>query len=255
MPKFSANLGFLWTELSLPDAIHAARRAGFDAVECHFPYSVPTDAVATALGETGLRMLGLNTRLGVNSADDLGVMAMPGRESEARGYVEEAIAYSVAVGCQKIHCVAGKTGGTAEAEAVYRENLAWACDKASAAGITILIEGINQRDAPGFHFSHVEKGIDTIQAVGADNLKLIFDCYHAQIMQGDLAERLRRSLPYIGHIQFAAVPDRGEPDAGEVNYPWLFSAIDAMGWEGYLGAEYRPRGTTDGGLGWLQACR
>lgn len=253
MPKFSANLGFLWTELSLPEAIRAAKKAGFDAVECHFPYETPAESVAAALKETGFEMLGINTRLGINGPDDFGVMAMPGREDEARGYVDEAVAYAAAIGCRNINCVPGKTGGTSEAEAVYRQNLAYACTEAAAHGIGIVIEAINQRDAPGYHFSLVEKGIETIQAMGAENLRLMFDCYHTQIMQGDLTERLRKALPFIGHVQFAAVPDRGEPDTGEVNYPYLLAALDDMGWSGYVGAEYKPRRTTDAGLGWMQA--
>ncbi len=255
MPKFSANLGFLWTELSFPEAIHAAKKSGFEAVECHFPYDVPASTVAVALEETGLEMLGINTRLGINGPDDFGVMAMPGRESEAQGYVDEAIAYASAIKCRNINCVPGKTGGTEEAEAVYRRNLATACEKAAAKDIGIVIEPINQRDAPGYHFSLVEKGLETIQGVGADNLKLMFDCYHTQIMQGDLIERLRQSLPYTGHIQFAAVPDRGEPDSGEVNYPWLLTELDKMGWQGFVGAEYRPRASTDEGLAWMKAYR
>ncbi len=253
MPKFSANLGFLWDELSLPEAIRAAGNAGFDAVECHFPYAVPTDTVSAALRDTGLEMLGINTRLGIKGVDDFGVMAMPGREPEARGYVDEAIAYATAIKCRNINCVPGKTGGTSEAETVFRKNLAYACENAAAKGITVVIEAINQRDAPGYHFSLIEKGLETIRAVGAANLKLMFDCYHTQIMQGDLTERLKQSLPFIGHVQFAAVPDRGEPDSGEVNYPYLLAILDDMGWQGYVGAEYRPRGTTADGLGWMKA--
>ncbi|MCP4077316.1 MAG: TIM barrel protein [Gammaproteobacteria bacterium] len=256
MPRFSANLGFLWTELSLPEAIHAAKKAGFEAVECHFPYDVASaSSVATALEETGLEMLGINTRLGINGPDDFGVMAMPGRESEARGYVEEAIAYAAEIKCRNINCVPGKTGGAEEAEVVFRENLAFACKKATENGIGIVIEPVNQRDAPGYHFSLVEKGLETIRAVGAENLKLMFDCYHTQIMQGDLTKRLEMALPYIGHVQFAAVPDRGEPDSGEVNYPYLLTALDDMGWQGFVGAEYRPRGKTDEGLGWMSEYR
>lgn len=255
MPRFSANLGFLWNQLELPAAIHAAKKAGFHAVECHFPYEVPAAEVAAALEETGLPMLGLNTQLGANGADDFGVMSLAGRESEARELIEQAIAYADAINCPNIHCVAGKSGGGAEAESVYRDNLRLATALAAEKNKTILIEGINQRDAPGFHFSLLEQGIETIEAVGAPNLKLLFDCYHAQIMQGDLAERLKQVLPYVGHIQFAAVPDRGEPDQGEINYPWLFAKIDELGWRGYLGAEYRPRTTTDEGLGWFQPYR
>ncbi|MCP3662640.1 MAG: TIM barrel protein [Gammaproteobacteria bacterium] len=255
MPRFSANLGFLWTELSLPEAIYAAKNAGFEAVECHFPYEIPASSVSAALQDTGLEMLGINTRLGINGPDDFGVMAKPGRESEARGYVDEAIAYAAAIKCRNINCVPGKTGGSAEAESVYQKNLTYACEQAAANDIGIVIEPINQRDAPGYHFSLVEQGLETIQAVGADNIRLMFDCYHTQIMQGDLTERLRMALPFLGHVQFAAVPDRGEPDSGEVNYPYLLAALDDMGWQGFVGAEYRPRGSTDDGLGWLQEYR
>lgn len=253
MPRFSANLGFLWTELSLPEAIGAAKASGFAAVECHWPYEYSEKAVNAALSGAGLTMLGINTRLGINGPDDFGVMAMPGREKEARAYVDEAIAYAAKIGCLNINAVAGKTGGTAEAETVFRRNLRYACGKAAPHGITIVIEAINQRDAPGYHFSLVEQGLETIQAVAAANLKLMFDFYHAQIMQGDLVHRLKTVLPHTGHIQIAAVPDRGEPDRGELNFPWLLSALDDMGWDGYVGAEYRPRGTTDEGLGWMKA--
>lgn len=254
MPKFSANLGFLWRDLPLPDAIRAARRAGFDAVECHFPYEVDPRAVRAALEETGLPMLGLNTRLGANGPDDFGLMSLAGREEEARAAIDEAITYAVAIGCRAVNCVAGKSHGADGAEAVYRANLAYACAQAAPHGLTILIEPINQRDAPGYHLRTVEAGIETIKAVGADNLRLMVDCYHTQVTQGDLTERLRAALPDIGHVQIAAVPDRGEPDAGEVNYPGLLAALEAMGWDGYVGAEYHPRGaSTDAGLGWMAA--
>lgn len=253
MPKFSANLGFLWADLPLTEAIYRAKEAGFEAVECHWPYDVSAEEVIAALARTGLNMIGINTRLGINGADDFGVIAMPGREKEARAYIDEAIVYGARIGCQNINAVAGKTGGTAEAEAVFRKNLSYACAQAAPHGMNIVIEPINQRDAPGYHFSLVEQGLDSIQAVGADNLKLMFDFYHAQIMQGDLVQRLKVALPHIGHIQIAAVPDRGEPDAGELNYPWLLAALDAMGWDGFVGAEYKPRETTDKGLGWLKA--
>ncbi|GAB6052845.1 hydroxypyruvate isomerase family protein [Magnetospira thiophila] len=253
MPRFSANLGFLWKELTLPDAIRRAKRAGFQAVECHFPYDVDPQKVKAALDETGLPMLGLNTRLGINGADDFGVMSLAGREKEARGYVDEAVAYAASIGCRNINAVAGKSHHAPGAEEVYRANLAYAAQKAGERGIGVVIEPINQRDAPGYHLRSVEDGIETVRAVGAENLRLMFDCYHTQIMQGDLTERLRASLPFIGHIQIAAVPDRGEPDRGEVNYPDLLAALDAMGWDGYVGAEYLPRSTTDNGLGWLDA--
>jgi hydroxypyruvate isomerase len=256
MIRFSANLGFLWAELSLPEAIRAARRAGFDAVECHWPYETPAEIVAAALRETGTPMVGINTRMGVNGPKDFGVNALPGREAEARQYIDEAVTYAAAIGCRNINAAAGKSGGTPQAEAVLRSNLAYACQKAAPWGITIVLEPVNQRDAPGYHVSHVEKAIDTIQAVGAPNLKLMFDCYHTQIMQGDLTRRLEAAFPWLGHIQFAGVPRRQEPDDGEVNYPHVFATIEGLGWNGYLGAEYRPRGpTTEAGLGWLAQWR
>lgn len=255
MLKFSANLGFLWTGLPLPEAIVAASRAGFDAVECHFPYQYPANEVAQALQESGLGMVSLNTGLGQNGVEDFGVLSLPGREAEARDLVEEAISYAEQIGCRNIHCIAGRSGGGKVAESVFRENLAIATRLAADKNITILIEGINQRDVPGFHFSLLEQGLETIEAVGATNLKLLFDCYHVQIMQGDLLAHFRQFQPWIGHIQFAAVPDRGEPDQGEVNYPWLLQQMNSAGWQGFYGAEYRPRGNIDDGLGWLQSFR
>jgi 2-dehydrotetronate isomerase len=251
MPRFSANLGFLWHELALPDAIRAAKRSGFDAVECHIPYDVPVEAVRAALTETGMVMVGINTRQGINGAEDFGVNAMPGREAEARRYVDEAVAYGAAIGCLDINAPSGKTGRTEAAEATYRENLAYACAAAAPHGMTIVVEPINQRDAPRFHLSLVEQAVETIEAVGAPNIKLMFDCYHTQIMQGDLTTRLAWALPWLGHIQFAGVPLRQEPDEGEIDYNHIFAAIDAMGWQGYVGAEYKPRGSTEAGLGWL----
>lgn len=255
MPKFSANLGFLWTEMSLIEAIARAREAGFDAVECHWPYDYRPEDVRAALDKADFVMVGINTRLGIHGAEDFGVTAKPGREEEARGYIDEAVAYAAAIGCLNINSVAGKTDWSDEAEATYRANLAYACDVAAEHGLGVVIEPINQRDAPGYHLKTVEQGVRTIEAIGKNNLKLMFDCYHTQIMQGDLALRLRAYLPYIGHIQIASVPDRGEPDAGEINYPWLINEIDKMGWQGYIGAEYKPRSSTDAGLGWMQTYR
>ena len=249
---FSANLGFLFTDRPLVDRIHAAARAGFEAVECHFPYDTPAAQVSAALEETGLKMLGLNTVPGDVAAGDFGLCALPGREAEARSAIDQAVAYGAEIGAANVHVMAGKTDGGATAETVYRENLAYACDRAAAHGMSILIEPINHRDVPGYHLSLVEPGAALIEALGRDNLKLMFDCYHTQIMQGDLTERLRRYMGVIGHIQIAAVPDRGEPDGGEVHFPNLIAAIRELGFAGPIGAEYKPRGaTTEDGLGWL----
>lgn len=250
--RYSANLGFLFTDLSLPDAIHAAKKAGFDAVECHFPYDVPAAEVAQALRDTGLTMLGLNTWPGDKAAGDFGLAALPGRMDEARAAISQAVDYAVATGTKAVHVMAGRTDGGAAAEEAFRANLAHACDLAAPHGITILIEPINTRDVQGYHLSRTDHAARIIAALNRPNLKLMFDCYHMQIMQGDLATHLRDLMPVIGHIQIAAVPDRGEPDQGEVDYRWLMRHLAVLEYTGFVGAEYRPRAGTDAGLGWLR---
>ncbi|MGB0866824.1 MAG: hydroxypyruvate isomerase family protein [Granulosicoccaceae bacterium] len=236
----------------MTDRIFAAARAGFDAVECHFPYDTPASEVRAALDRTKLPMLSLNTRLGVNGQQDFGVAARPDRVEEARQAIDEAIAYAASVGCLNINVVPGKTAGVLGAELCFRENLAYACERAAASDISVLIEPISQHAAPNFHCSSVEDALLTINAVGAENLKLMLDCFHTQLMQGNLEQRLRDSLPHLGHIQISAVHDRGEPDTGEIDYGYLLAAVDAMGWSGYIGAEYKPRSDTDAGLQWLE---
>ncbi len=251
---FSANLGFLFTEFALPDAIRAAKAAGFAAVECHFPYGHDAGTVKAALEETGLTILGVNTVPGDIAAGDFGLAAVPGRTAAARAAIDQAVDYATAVDAANIHVMAGRTDGGAAAQDTYRANLAYACDRAAETGKTILIEPINHRDVPGYHLSLVEDGAHLIAQLGRDNLRLMFDCYHTQIMQGDLIRRIARHLPVIGHIQIAAVPDRGEPDAGEVHFPNLVAAIRAAGFTAPIGAEYKPRGAdTAAGLGWLSA--
>lgn len=247
--KFSANLGFLWNELSLPDAIHAAKEAGFDAVECHWPYDTPTDAVRQALQDTGLRMLGLNTVRGDLSQGENGLSALPGREEEARAAIDQAIEYAVAIDTPNIHVMAGFAEGD-DAHQTFLANLRYATEKAAPHGITILIEPLNHYDAPGYFLQTSAQAKAIIEAVGADNLKLMFDCYHLQIMEGDISRRLKDLLGIIGHIQFASVPDRTEPHLGELNYSYIFKLLDELGYEAPLGAEYKPVTTTDAGLGW-----
>ena len=252
--SFSANLGFLFTERSLPGAIRAAHRAGFKAVECHFPYDTPPEEVRAALDETGLPMLGLNTVRGDTGHGEFGLSALPGREADARAAIDQAVDYARGVGARAVHVMAGRTGGGEAAEAAFRANLAHACDRAE--GLTVLIEPINQRDAPGYHLSSVEHAAEIVEALGRDVLRVMFDFYHVQIAQGDLIRRFEAHREIVGHVQIAAVPDRGEPDAGEVHYPHVIEAIRAMGHAAPIGAEYRPRhGSTEAGLGWLDAHR
>ncbi len=250
MTRFSANLGFLWTDRSLPEAIHAAKLAGFDAVECHWPYETPAAAVKSALQNTGLMMLGLNTRRGDASAGDNGLSAICGREAEALAAIDEAITYARAITTPCIHVMAGFAAGP-KAHATFIDNLRYACDKAASHDITILIEPLNYYDAPGYFLNTTAQAAAIIREVGKSNLKLMFDCYHVQLMEGDITNRLQRLLPLIGHIQFASVPDRGPPDHGEVSYAHVFDTIAQLGYAAPLGAEYKVEGDTDATLGWL----
>jgi hydroxypyruvate isomerase len=255
MIRFSANLGFLWTDKPLTDAVMAAAAAGFDAVECHWPFDVPPAEMTATLARAGLPMLGLNTRRGNVDAGDFGLAAVPGRAAEARALIDEAVEYAANVRARAVHVMAGRTARDDAAETCFLDNLAYAAALAAPHDITILIEPINRRDVADYHLSFVEDGVATIDALACPNVKIMFDCYHTQIMQGDIMSRLNRYRDYIGHVQIAAVPDRGEPDAGELNYRDILLALDAAGYDGYVGAEYRPRINTEAGLGWLAAAR
>lgn len=248
--KLSANLGFLWADLPLTEAIEAAAKAGFDAVECHWPYDVPAKEVAATLSATGLPMLGLNTRRGDVSAGDNGLAALPGREKEARDAIREAVDYASAVGAQNLHVMAGFAQGEA-ANDTFVKNLGFACELAAQAGVTILIEPLNHYDAPGYFLTTTSQAVAVMDELVAANLKLMFDCYHVQLMEGDVLNRFRHLQPQIGHVQFAAVPDRGAPDHGELNIAWLLNAFKALGYDAPFGAEYKPVGQTEDSLGWL----
>ncbi len=250
--KFSANLGFLWADLPLPAAIRAAKAAGFDAVECHWPYATPAVEVRAALDETGLPMLGLNTRRG--GPGENGLAALPGREPDARAAIEEALAYAVATGTRCVHVMAG-IAADPEAHATFVENLRIACALARPHDITMLIEPLNRHDAPGYFLTTTDQARRIMTDVAATNLRLMFDCYHVQRSEGDVTHRLTDLLPIIGHIQFASVPDRGPPDRGEINYANLFGAIADLGYAAPLGAEYKPDGPTELSLNWMKIFR
>lgn len=253
--RFSANLGFLWNDRPLADAIHAAAKAGFDAVECHWPYENDEADVKAALEATGLSMLGLNTVRGNLADGENGLAALFGRENEARAAIDQALAYAAAINTPNIHVMAGFADGDA-ARATFVANLEYAAAAAAKAGRTILIEPLNHHDAPGYFLKHTDQARAIIEDVAVDNLKLMFDCYHIQILQGDLSRNLAANLDITGHIQFASVPDRGAPDSGEVNYHHIFAEIAALGYDAPLGAEYKPaNGDADASLGWLDMFR
>lgn len=249
--RYSANLGFLWSDLSLPDAIHRAKAAGFDAVECHWPFAFDAEAVSAALAETGLPMLGLNTLRGDVDAGDFGLAAVAGREAEARAGIDQALDYADAIGARAVHVMAGRGGD----EGVYVDNIAYAAEEARDLGLSVLLEPLNHRDVDDYFLCEVEQAAEIIRIIGAPNVKIMFDCYHVQIMEGDLLRRIEAHLPFIGHIQIAAAPSRAEPDEGEVAYDRLIPAIYEAGYTGFIGAEYKPRGATDDGLGWLTSMR
>lgn len=254
MTKFSANLGFLWNDRSLPEAIISAKAAGFDAVECHWPYETPAAAVKQALQDTGLTMLGLNTSRGNTSAGENGLSALPDRVKDAQAAIDQALHYAAEIGTPNIHVMAGFADG-AEAHETFVSNLAYACEKASKNGQSILIEPLNKYDAPGYFLQTTNQAKAIIEEVGASNLKLMFDCYHVQLMEGDLTHRIESLMPLIGHLQFASVPERASPDRGEVNYNHIFAHLEKLGYDAPLGAEYKPQGSTDESLGWLAAFR
>ena len=254
--RFSANIGFLYGELGLLDRIKAAARDGFDAVECHWPYDIPASELREVLLEVNLPMLGLNTKPGDLTSGEFGIAAMPDRRVEARNDIRVGLKYGAEMGAANLHVMAGRTGGGHEAEKTFRDNLRFASDLADQYGMTILIEPINQRDCPNYHLSTIEHAAEIIDSLQRPNLKLMFDCYHVQVCQGDLTRRLRDFFPLIGHVQIAAVPGRGEPDLGEVAFLDLMMSLRGLGYTGIVGAEYKPRSrNTEIGLTWLAAFR
>ena len=247
--RFSANLGFLWTDRPLPDAIRAAKAAGFDAVECHWPYSVPVAATKAALEETGLPMLGLNTSRGNTAIGENGLCALPGREADARAAIDEALAYAAGLSASAVHVMAGNSSGP-RARRAFCENLAYACDAAGDA-VTILIEPLNPYNAPGYFLNGTQQAADIIREVGKPNLRLMFDFYHVQIIEGDVTRRFETLLPLIGHVQIASVPDRGTPDHGELDYGYVLQRVADLGWKHPIGAEYLPRDVANPDMSWL----
>lgn len=249
--KFSANLGFLFTEHALPDAIRASADAGFAAVECHWPYDVPAQDVRDALLETGLPMLGLNTRRGDFAAGENGLLALPGREKDAQSSIIEAFDYARDVSAGAVHLMSGKSEG-AEAHQVFLRNLDFALSHVPE-GVACLIEPLNAHDAPGYFLRDTQHAADVIHELGSDRLRLMFDCYHVARTEGDILGNFAKHRDIIGHVQFAGVPDRGRPDVGAVDYVPIFQAIEQSGWTTPLGAEYKPGEPTHETLGWMAA--
>jgi hydroxypyruvate isomerase len=249
--KFSANLGFLFEEYAPLDALAEAARAGFTAIEAHWPYGIAAADFRAALAAAGVPLLGINTGAGNRAQGDFGLSAIPGREAEARALIDQAIGYAAQAGGSAVHIMAGRAEGAA-ASRTFVDNLRYADSRIGERNIALLIEPLNHCDAPGYFLRTLDHALAIIDAARLPRLKIMFDCYHMQIEGGDLLGRFKTHQNHIGHVQFAGVPGRNEPDTGEVAYDRLLPAIVEAGYDGWFGAEYRPRGNTADGLGWLE---
>jgi hydroxypyruvate isomerase len=254
VPRFAANLTMLFNEVDFLDRFEAAAGVGFRAVEYLFPYDYDKDELADTLAENSLGQVLHNLPAGDWAAGDRGLACLPDRVGEFQDGVGEAIDYARALGCPRVNCLAGIAPADQDPDVlllIFIENLKFAAQELEKSGITLLTEPINTRDIPGFYLNRSDQALAVMAEVGSANLKLQYDVYHMQIMEGDLAPTIERNLAAIGHMQIADTPGRHEPGTGEINYRFLFDFIDAAGYDGWIGCEYKPRTTTEAGLDWL----
>ena len=254
MPNFAANLSFLFQEHDFLGRFEAAQRAGFKGVEFLFPYDLASPGeIAARLDDNGLTQVLFNLGQGNWEAGERGITALPGRQDDVRRAVDNALRYADALGCRQLHVMAGLVPEGADTRAyedTFVGNLAYVAEALGREGIRALIEPLNTIDNPGYLLSTAGQAQRVIETVGSDNLLLQYDFYHRQIMEGSLAAGFAQHRAIIAHIQVSGVPGRHEPDVGEINYPYLFDMLDAAGYEGWIGCEYRPKGGTLEGLGW-----
>ncbi|MFC0229361.1 HPr family phosphocarrier protein [Serratia aquatilis] len=255
MPKFAANLSMMFTELPFLDRFAAAAAAGFSAVEFLFPYDYPADLLAEKLQQNGLQQVLFNTAPGNVNNGEWGLAAIPGREQEARADIDRALEYAIALKCPNVHVMAGVVP-PGEDIARYREtfisNLRYAADAFAPHGIKLMIEALSPPVKPNYLFSSQHQAAELVTAIDRPNVFIQFDFFHAQLVDGNISNLLKSLAGRYAHIQIASVPDRNEPDDGELNYPWLFAQLDKMGYQGWIGCEYKPRGETTAGLGWIK---
>lgn len=265
MPRFAANLSLMYTELPFLARFAAAARDGFRAVEYLFPYAYPAEELAEALDKHGLKQVLFNAPPGGRNLQEMaaawdqglrGSLCIAGQDDSFRNGVWEALRYAQVLQCPRIHVMSGLVPKTAARYALRSRvlsNLRWAAQKAADVGVEILIEPINARDMPGYYLQTQDQAHSLVQTVAAPNLKVLMDLYHCQVSEGDVSSKLRQYLPTgrVGHIQIAGVPERHEPDVGELNYRYLFEVIDDLDYRGWVGCEYRPRKGTSQGLGWM----
>jgi hydroxypyruvate isomerase len=266
MPRFAANLSMLYPELDFLQRFEAAARDGFKGVEFLFPYAYDAHELAARLKDHGLQQVLFNAPPGGWDQGERGLACLPGRESEFREGIAKALLYAQALSCPRLHVMAGLVPAGAQRETLrptYIANMRWAAAEAAKQGVRVLIEPINTRDIPGFFVNRQDEAHRLIAEIGAANVQVQMDLYHCQIVEGDVAMKIREYLPTgrVGHFQIAGVPERHEPDVGEMNYPYLFGVIDEVaqqcGWDGWIGCEYRPArgaqpGGTSAGLGWFK---
>ena len=256
--KFAANLSFLYQDLPFLDRITAAAEDGFEGVECMYPYAFPATEIRQRLDDNGIEQALFNAPPGDWDNGERGIASLPGREREFKEAISLALDYANALGNQRLHVMAGllpASANRAEYLDRYTQNVAWAAEQAQSADVTIVLEPINQRAMPGYLLSYQQDALDVIRATGADNVKVQFDCYHTQIMEGDIVTKLHDMFDQIDHIQIASVPNRHEPDGEELNYPFIFQTLEQLGYQGWIGCEYKPRADTRDGLQWLRTYR
>jgi len=258
MPRFAANLSMMYNEVPFMERFGACAADGFEAVEFLFPYAQSARAIRDELDRHGLRQVLFNAPPGDFEGGERGIASLPGREDEFRRGIDLAIEYAKALDCPRVHVMAGLVKRESERVAqreTYIDNVTWAAKRLAEHGIVTLIEPINTRDIPGYLLNTQADAHAIRERIGAPTLKVQMDLYHCQVVEGDLATKIRRHLPDVGHFQIAGVPQRHEPDLGEVNYPYLFALLDELGYDGWIGCEYRPRAATSAGLGWFRAAR
>jgi hydroxypyruvate isomerase len=256
MPRFSAHLGMLFTEVPFPQRFEAATRAGFEACEFRFPFDYPAEEVAGWIQRARLTNVIFNMPAGDWAAGERGIAAVPGREADFRAGVEKSVEYARVLGTKMLHAMAGKLVpgiDPGQHRSAFIENLRYAAREAAKIGVTVTLEPINPNDVPGYFLTTQEQAHAIREEVDEPNLKVQLDLYHAQVVEGDLATKIRRYLPHLGHVQVAGIPGRHEPDdRGEINFPYLFALLDELGYAGWVGCEYAPRGRTEDGLGWMR---
>jgi len=255
MPRFAANLSTMYTEVPFLDRFELAASAGFRAVECQFPYDFAAADIRARLDDNGLQLVLHNMPPGDWNAGERGTACIPGREHDFRAGVALAVAYARVLGVRQLHCLAGKAPPGAPPEVLRQtlvQNLRFAAAALKADGLTLLIEPINAHDIPGYFINRSAQAVQIIDEVGADNVMLQYDVYHAQRSEGELAATIQQLLPRIGHVQIADNPGRHEPGTGEINYPFLFAHLDRIGYAGHVGCEYTPATTTEAGLAWAR---